>query len=105
MAVEVLFLILVMLGLHFLERFSFYKGLFVEKAKHEVLLSFVALFGLMTALLIIFWGILGHEHLFIAIGAIMTWGPGDAVAGSLQGRNTQSANRRFVRRVYFALRG
>ena len=35
MAVEVLFLILVMLGLHFLERFSFYKGLFVEKAKHE----------------------------------------------------------------------
>ena len=79
-AVEILFLILVVVGLHVFERFSFYKGLFVEKAKHEVILSFLSLFGLMTVFLIIFWGILGHEHLFIAVGAIMAWGPGDAVA-------------------------
>lgn len=79
-AVEILFLLFVIAGLHFFEKFSFYKGLFVEKAKHEVILSFVSLFSLMTVLLIIYWGILGREHLFIAVGAIMAWGPGDAVA-------------------------
>lgn len=79
-AVEVLFLLLVIVGLHFFECFAFYKSFFVEKAKHEIILSFISLFSLMTVLLIIFWGILGREHLFIAIGAIMAWGPGDAVA-------------------------
>jgi len=79
-AVEVLFLILVIAGLHFFESFSFYKSLFVEKAKHEVILSFISLFGLMTVLIAIFWGIFGRAHLFIAVGAIMAWGPGDAVA-------------------------
>ena len=89
-AVEVLFLILVVAVLHFFENFRFYKSLFVEKAKHEVLLSFVALFGLMTVLLAVFWGGFGREHLYIAIGAIMAWGPGDAVAaivGKLYGRH------------------
>jgi len=85
-AVEVLFLILVIAGLRFFERFSFYKGLFVEKAKHEVIFSFIALFGLMTAMISVFWGIFGHEHLYIAIGAIMAWGPGDAVA-AIVGKN------------------
>lgn len=79
-AVEVLFLILVIAVLHFFESFSFYKKLFVEKAKHEVLVSFVSLFGLMTVLISVFWGVFGGEHLFIALGAIMAWGPGDAVA-------------------------
>ena len=79
-AVEVLFLILVIAALHFFEHFLFYKRLFVEKAKHEVILSFVALFGLMALLVAVFWGGFGHEHLFIAVGAIMAWGPGDAVA-------------------------
>lgn len=79
-AVEVLFLILVIAALHFFEHFAFYKRLFVEKAKHEVIMSFISLFGLMTVLIAIFWGIFGREHLFIAVGAIMAWGPGDAVA-------------------------
>lgn len=79
-AVEVAFLILVIVGLQFFERFSFYKGLFVEKAKHEVIISFVALFGLMTVLLAVFWGGFGAEALYIPVGAIMAWGPGDAVA-------------------------
>lgn len=79
-AVEVAFLILVITGLQFFERFSFYKGLFVEKAKHEVIISFVALFGLMTVLLAVFWGGFGAEALYIPVGAIMAWGPGDAVA-------------------------
>ena len=79
-AVEVLFLILVIAALKFFERFSFYKKLFVEKGKHEVIFSFVGLFGLMTLLIAIFWGCFGAEHLYIAVGAIMAWGPGDAVA-------------------------
>jgi len=85
-AVEMLFLLLVIAALHFFEKFSFYKDLFVEKAKHEVIRSFVALFGLMTLMISIFWGIFGREHLYIAIGAIMAWGPGDAVA-AIVGRN------------------
>ena len=79
-AVEALFLILVIVVLQFFEHFAFYKKLFVEKGKHEVIFSFVGLFGLMAILITIFWGIFGREHLYIAIGAIMAWGPGDAVA-------------------------
>ena len=41
-AVEALFLILVIAALHFFEGFSFYKRLFVEKAKHEVIMSFIS---------------------------------------------------------------
>ncbi len=89
-AVEILFLILVVAALHFFENFRFYKSLFVEKGKHEVILSFVALFGLMTVMLAVFWGGFGREHLYIAIGAIMAWGSGDAVAaiaGKLLGKH------------------
>ena len=89
-AVEILFLILVIAALHFFESFKFYKSLFVEKAKHEVIFSFIALFGLMTVLLAVFWGGFGREHLYIAIGAIMAWGPGDAAAaivGKLHGKH------------------
>jgi len=89
-AVEVLFLILVIAALHFFEDFAFYQRLFVEKAKHEVILSFVSLFGLMTVLIAVFWGIFGRAHLFIAMGAIMAWGPGDgmaAVVGKEYGRH------------------
>ena len=79
-AVEALFLMLVVAALHFFEQFSFYRKLFVEKGKHEVIFSFVGLFVLMTMLVAVFWGGFGAEHLYIAVGAIMAWGPGDAVA-------------------------
>ena len=79
-AVETLFLMLVVAALHFFEQFSFYRKLFVEKGKHEVIFSFVGLFVLMTVLVAVFWGGFGAEHLYIAVGAIMAWGPGDAVA-------------------------
>ena len=79
-AVEVFFLIIVIIALMIFEKFSFYKGLFVEKSKHEVIISFVTLFSLMTIMLAVFWGALGAEHKFIAIASIMAWGPGDAVA-------------------------
>lgn len=79
-AVEVFFLIIVIAALLFFERFSFYKGLFVEKSKHEVIVSFITLFSLMAIMLAVFWGALGEGHRYIAIAAIMAWGPGDAVA-------------------------
>ena len=79
-AVEALFSMLVVAALHFFEQFSFYRKLFVEKGKHEVIFSFVGLFVLMTVLVAVFWGGFGAEHLYIAVGAIMAWGPGDAVA-------------------------
>ena len=85
-AVEVLFLILVMLALHFFENFSFYSKLFVEKEKHEVIRSFIGLFGLMTIMIAVFWGGFGAEYIYIVVGAIMAWGPGDAVA-AIVGRN------------------
>jgi len=40
----------------------------------------------MTVMISIFWGIFGREYLYIAIGAIMAWGPGDAVA-AIAGKN------------------
>jgi len=79
-SVEILFLILVITALWFFEKFSFYKSLFVEKSEHEVIISFISLFSLMALMLAVFWGILGAEHKYIAIAAIMAWGPGDAVA-------------------------
>lgn len=85
-AVEIFFLIVVIIALRFFESFSFYKGLFVEKAKHEVIISFISLFGLMTLMLAVFWGVLGAEHEYIAVAAIMAWGPGDAVA-AIVGKN------------------
>lgn len=95
-AVEILFLIVVIIALHLLENFPFYKGLFVEKAKHEVIVSFISLFGLITVLIAVFWGIFGREHLYIAVGAIMAWGPGDAVAaivGKIYGRHKLQGKR------------
>ena len=85
-AVEVLFLLLVIAALSFFEKFAFYKGLFVEKGKHEVIFSFIGLFGLITLLIAVFWGGFGAESLYIAVGAIMAWGPGDAAAAII-GRN------------------
>lgn len=85
-AVEIFFLIVVIIALRFFESFSFYKGFFVEKAKHEVIISFISLFGLMTLMLAVFWGGIGAEHKYIAIAAIMAWGPGDAVA-AIVGKN------------------
>lgn len=79
--VEIIFLILIIIALRICEGLPFYSSLFVEKGKHEVLVSFVSLFALMTLLLALFW-----EHKYIAVGAILAWGPGDAAA-AICGRN------------------
>ena len=74
------------MALHFAERLSFYKNLFVEKAKHEVITSFILLFGLLTVLLAVFWGVLGEQYKYITVVSIMAWGPGDAIA-AIVGKN------------------
>ena len=88
--VEMVFLVVVIIALHIAEDCSFYSGLFVEKAKHEVITSFVMLFGLITVLLAVYWGFFGAEHKYIAVASIMAWGPGDAAAAII--------GRRFGRR-------
>ena len=84
--VELSFLVVVILALHFFEHFSFYSDLFVEKGKHEVITSFILLFGMITAMLAVFWGGLGDGYSYIAVAALMAWGPGDAAA-AIVGRN------------------
>lgn len=84
--VEILFLVLIIAALCFLEKFPFYSKLFVEKGKHEVLYSFIGLYGLMTLFIVVFWGRFGFEYRYLIIASIMAWGPGDAVA-AIVGRN------------------
>lgn len=84
--VEVVFLVLIVLALRIAEGFSFYQGLFVEKEKHEVIISFVTLFGLMTVLMAVFWGGFGESYRYIVVAGIMAWGPGDAAA-AIVGKN------------------
>lgn len=79
-AVEVMSILLIIVALLVCERFSFYKKLFVEKGKHEVIVSFVLLFSLMSLLISVFWGIFGEAQKHIAVAAIMAWGPGDGMA-------------------------
>ena len=78
--VEIAFLVLVIVALLLFERFPLYKKLFVEKGKHEVITSFVMLFGLMTILIAVFWGGFGAEYKYIIVASIMAWGPGDGAA-------------------------
>lgn len=79
-AVDITFLILIILVLKIFEDASFYKTLFVEKGKHEVIISFITLFILMGLMITIFWGLLGESYKYIVITSIMAWGPGDAMA-------------------------
>lgn len=79
-AVEALFLLLVIIALIICEKYAFYKKLFIEKSEHEVITSFIILFSLMGILLSVFWGGFGESYKYIAIASIMAWGPGDAMA-------------------------
>ncbi|MBQ7320913.1 MAG: TSUP family transporter [Clostridia bacterium] len=75
-AVDAFFLILVIAALRFFESFAFYKRLFVEKADHEIITSFIMLFSLLGVMLAVF----RSELRYISVAAIMAWGPGDAMA-------------------------
>ena len=94
--VELVFLAVVIAALLFFERFKFYSPLFVEKGKHEVVTSFVMLFGMITVMLAVFWGGFGDRCAYIAVAALMAWGPGDAAAaivGKKLGRHKLSGPR------------
>ncbi|MBE5949566.1 MAG: hypothetical protein E7261_11135 [Lachnospiraceae bacterium] len=84
--VQLIFLAVVIVALSIAEKFEFYKSLFVEKEEHEVITSFIILFGLITVLLVVFWGVFGSQYKYVAVAAIMAWGPGDAAA-AIVGRN------------------
>jgi len=75
---DVVFLILVIIALHFFEKFRFYDHLFVQKHKHEVINSCVALFAMIGLFLTLCWGV--FDAPVLAVAAIMAWGPGDGMA-------------------------
>lgn len=77
---DIVFIAIIIVALAFFERFKFYSGLFVEKAKHEVLISFVALFTMIGLFIALCWGLMGEESKYLAVVAIMAWGPGDGMA-------------------------
>jgi len=79
-AADMLFIVIIIAALAFFERFRFYSGLFVEKAKHEVLISFVALFAMLGLFIALCWGLMGDTCKYLAVAAIMAWGPGDGMA-------------------------
>lgn len=79
-AVDVAFLIMVIIALKLVEKCKFYDGLFQQKGKHEVIISFVCLFSMIGAFIALCWGLLGPECKYMAAAAMMAWGPGDGMA-------------------------
>ena len=72
---------------------SIYKKFFVEKSKHEVLISFLLFFLVVACLIALFWGYKGYNNRFYVIIAILAWGLGDAAAaicGRLFGKHKVS---------------
>ena len=78
--VDSIFIILIIIVLLMIENLRFYKHLFVEKRKHEVIVSFVTLFIMIGCFVAFFWGLMTEEYKYLAIAAIMAWGPGDGMA-------------------------
>lgn len=79
-AVDVAFLILVIIALQLVEKCKFYDGLFQQKGKHEVIISFICLFSMIGVFIALCWGLLGPEYKYMAATAMMAWGPGDGLA-------------------------
>ena len=70
-----------------------YKKFFVEKSKHEILISFLLFFLVVACLIALFWGYKGYNNRFYVIIAILAWGLGDAAAaicGRLFGKHKVS---------------
>lgn len=89
-AIKVMFLIVIIIGLKCAESLPVYRTIFVEKGRHEVLVSFILLFSMMAVMIGVFWGGMGDGRRWIPIAAIMAWGPGDgaaAIVGRLYGRH------------------
>ena len=72
------------------EHWSFYQKLFIEKGRHEVLVSFIMFFTVMISLVAFFWGYRGDAHKYYILIAVLAWGVGDAAAsivGHLVGKH------------------
>lgn len=65
------------------ERTSIYKKFFVEKNKHEVLVSFLFFAFVVASLIAFFWGFRGDINKCLVIIAISSWALGDAAAAIL----------------------
>ena len=69
---------------------TIYKKFFIEKSKHEVLISCLLFFLVVACLIAFFWGYRGYNHRFYVIITILAWGLGDAAAaicGQLFGKH------------------
>ncbi len=78
--VDIIFIIVVFIALRAVENMPFFDGLFVQKRPHEIIKSFMGLFGMFGAFIIICWAIPGEEYKYLAVTSVMAWGPGDAMA-------------------------
>ena len=76
-------LTLINITLLIIERFKFYKLLFVDKSHHEILRMINAYYLIMTLLVLLFYGLRGEEYKYLVIISILSWGLGDAVAALL----------------------
>ena len=65
------------------ERTSIYQKFFVEKSKHEVLISFLIFALVVTSLIAFFWGFRRDGNKYLVIIAISSWALGDAAAAIL----------------------
>ncbi len=95
--VDIIFLAVVFIVLKAVENMAFFDGLFVQKKPHEVIKSFVGLFGMFGFFIIVCWGMMGSQSKFLAVTSVMAWGPGDAMAAIIGinfGRNHLSG--RFI---------
>ena len=75
------------------ESLKYYQDLFIEKGKHEILLSILMFFVLSAVLIAFFFGYRGNEHKYYVIIALLSWGLGDAAAsvfGHLLGKHKVS---------------
>ena len=67
-------------GLLIFEPLHFYDKLFVEKKKHETVISFLLLYVTFAILIAIFWGLLGSGYKYVIFTSVVAWGAGDAFA-------------------------
>ena len=62
------------------EHTEFYKKLYVEKYKHEILISFFVFIAVVASLIALFWGYRGDTNKYCVLIALLSWGLGDAAA-------------------------
>ncbi len=74
------FALLIYPALAILEKHTRLMDLLCQRKNGEIKASLMLVFGMMAALITIFWGLLGEQWKYIIIVAIMAWGFGDAAA-------------------------